>query len=392
MDQGVLVINAGSSGIKFAVFGNGSQSELKLWVKGQMAGLASDPSFQVKDAEGRKIDQCAEWPHGSALSHASALRYILIWLKENMGQTQVVAAGHRVVHGGLIYDRAVRIDTRVIADLEQLAPLAPLHQTHNMAAIRSLSEIAPDLPQVACFDTAFHRTQSRVAQLFALPRALLDSGVRRYGFHGLSYEFIAHKLPDYAPEAKRVIVAHLGSGASMCAIRDGHSIESTMGFTTVDGLPMSTRTGGMDPGVVLYLMQDRGYDVKAIEKLLYKESGLLGLSGISNDMRDLLSSADPHAAEAVDVFVYQVLKHLGALTAALDGLDALVFTAGIGENSPEIRERVCSRLEWLGIRLDRAANQQGGPRISTADSHISVWVIPTNEESVIARHTRHILQ
>ena len=207
-----------------------------------------------------------------------------------------------------------------------------------------------------------------------------------------SYEYIAHKLPDYAPEAKRVVVAHLGSGASMCAIRDGHSIESTMGFTTVDGLPMGTRTGGMDPGVVLYLMQDRGYDVKAIEKLLYKESGLLGLSGVSNDMRDLLSSADPHAAEAVDVFVYQVLKYVGALTAALGGLDALVFTAGIGENSPEIRERVCSKLEWLGIRLDPAANQQGGPRISTADSRIPAWVIPTNEESMIARHTRHVLR
>lgn len=392
MDEGVLVINAGSSSIKFAVFGNGDSSEPELRVKGQMEGLASDPSFQVKNAEGRKIDQRDEWPHGSALSHASALRYILNWLRENMGQMQVVAAGHRVVHGGLVYDRAVRIDAKVIADLDQLAPLAPLHQPHNLAAIRALAEIAPDLPQVACFDTAFHRTQPRVAQLFALPRALLDSGVRRYGFHGLSYEYIAHKLPDYAPEAKRVVVAHLGSGASMCAIREGHSIESTMGFTTVDGLPMGTRTGGMDPGVVLYLMQDRGYDVKAIEKLLYKESGLLGLSGVSNDMRDLLSSADPHAAEAVDVFVYQVLKYMGALTAALDGLDALVFTAGIGENSPEIRERVCSKLEWLGIRLDPVANQQGGPRISTADSRIPAWVIPTNEESMIARHTRHVLR
>ncbi len=392
MKQGILVINAGSSSIKFAVFGNGDHPEPELQVKGQIEGLAGEPHFQVKNAEGRKIDERNEWPHGSALSHTDALRYILNWLNENVRQIQVVAAGHRVVHGGLVYDRAVQIDAPVLTDLEQLAPLAPLHQPHNLAAIHALAEIAPDMPQVACFDTAFHRTQPRVAQLFALPRTLLDSGVRRYGFHGLSYEYIAHKLPEYAPEAKRVVVAHLGSGASMCAIQEGRSIESTMGFTTVDGLPMGTRTGGIDPGVVLYLMQDRGYDVKAIEKLLYKESGLLGLSGVSNDMRDLLISTDPHAAEAVDVFVYHVLKYLGALTAALDGLDALVFTAGIGENSPEIRERVCRRLQWLGIRLDEAANRQGGPRISTADSAIPVWVIPTNEESMIARHVRHVLR
>lgn len=392
MSQGILVINAGSSSIKFAVFGNGDHSEPELRVKGQIEGLAGDPAFQVKNSEGHTIDRHNGWPHGVALSHADALRFILGWLRENMGQTEIVAAGHRVVHGGLVYDQAVRIDAKVIADLDQLAPLAPLHQPHNLAAIRALAEIAPDLPQVACFDTAFHRTQPRVAQLFALPRKLLDSGVRRYGFHGLSYEYIAHKLPEYAPNAKRVVVAHLGSGASMCAIRDGRSVESTMGFTTVDGLPMGTRTGGMDPGVVLYLMQDRGYDVKAIEKLLYKESGLIGLSGVSNDMRDLLCSDDPHAAEAVDVFVYHVLKYTGALTAVLGGLDALVFTAGIGENSPQIRERVCSKLEWLGIQLDEAANAQGGPLISTTDSAVPAWVIPTNEESMIALHTRRVLR
>lgn len=391
MNQGILVINAGSSSIKFAVFGDGDRPEPDLQVKGQIEGLAGDPHFQAKGAEGRKLDD-RRWPHGSTLSHTDALRHIFDWLRDNVRQTQVVAAGHRVVHGGLVYDRAVRIDARVIADLEQLAPLAPLHQPHNLAAIRALAEVAPNMPQIACFDTAFHRTQPRVAQLFALPRALLDSGVRRYGFHGLSYEYIAHKLPDYAPQAKRVVVAHLGSGASMCAIREGRSIESTMGFTTMDGLPMGTRPGGMDPGVVLYLMQDRGYDVKALEKLLYKESGLLGLSGVSNDMRDLLTGDDPHAAEAIDVFIYHVLKYTGALTAALEGLDALVFTAGIGENSPEIRERVCRRLGWLGIRLDAAANRRGGPRISTVDGAVSVWVIPTNEESMIARHVRRVLQ
>ena len=297
-----------------------------------------------------------------------------------------------MVHGGLDYDRAVRLDEGVIADLERLIPLAPLHQPHNLAAIRALAEVAPKLPQVACFDTAFHRTQPRVAQLFALPRALSESGVRRYGFHGLSYEYIAHRLPETLPEARKVVVAHLGSGASMCALFDGRSIESTMGFTAVDGLPMGTRTGGMDPGVVLYLMQDRGYDAKTIEKLLYKESGLLGVSGVSNDMRDLLESDDPLAAEAVELFVYHIGKHLGALAGALEGLDALVFTAGIGENAPIVRARVCRRAEWLGVRLDEEANRRGGPRISTSDSPIPAWIIPTNEELMIALHVRDELR
>ena len=392
MDQGILVINAGSSSIKFAVFTDGGLPEPKLLFKGQMEGLGSDPSFQVKDATGQKFDERDEWPRGSPLNHAGALRYILGWLEECASDIKIEAAGHRVVHGGLVYDRAVRIDERVIANLEQLTPLAPLHQPHNLAAIRALAEVAPGLPQVACFDTAFHRTQPRVAQLFALPRALIESGVRRYGFHGLSYEYIAYRLPHYAPEARKVVVAHLGSGASMCALHDGRSIESTMGFTAVDGLPMGTRTGAMDPGVVLYLMQDRGYDAKTIENLLYKESGLLGVSGFSNDMRDLLESDDPHAAEAVELFVYHIGKHLGALSSALEGLDTLVFTAGIGENSAPIRERVCRRVEWLGVRLDEDANRQGVSRISTADSPVPVWVIPTNEELMIALHVRDELR
>lgn len=388
MDQGILVINAGSSSIKFAVFTDGGLPEPKLLFKGQMEGLGSDPSFQVKDATGQKFDERDEWPRGSPLNHAGALRYILGWLEECASDIKIEAAGHRVVHGGLAYDRAVRIDEHVIADLEQLTPLAPLHQPHNLAAIRALAEVAPGLPQVACFDTAFHRTQPRVAQLFALPRALIESGVRRYGFHGLSYEYIAYRLPHYAPEARKVVVAHLGSGASMCALHDGRSIESTMGFTAVDGLPMGTRTGAMDPGVVLYLMQDRGYDAKTIENLLYKESGLLGVSGFSNDMRDLLESDDPHAAEAVELFVYHVGKHLGALASALEGLDALVFTAGIGENSAPIREQVCRRAAWLGVRINEEANRQGDSRISTTDSPVPIWVIPTNEELMIALHVR----
>jgi acetate kinase len=392
MEQGILVINAGSSSIKFAVFTDGDRPEPALLFKGQMEGLGSDPSFQVKDAIGRIIDERDEWPRGSTLNHAGALRYILGWLEECASDIEIVAAGHRVVHGGLDYDRAVRLDEGVIADLEQLVPLAPLHQPHNLAAIRALAEVAPKLPQVACFDTAFHRTQPRVAQLFALPRALTESGVRRYGFHGLSYEYIAHRLPDTLPEARKVVVAHLGSGASMCALLDGRSIESTMGFTAVDGLPMGTRTGGMDPGVVLYLMQDRGYDAKGLEKLLYKESGLLGVSGVSNDMRDLLESDDPHAAEAVELFVYHIGKHLGALASTLGGLDAVVFTAGIGENAPIVRERVCLGAKWLGIRLDPEANRRGGPRISTMDSPIPVWIIPTNEELMIALHVRDELR
>lgn len=392
MKPGILVINAGSSSIKFATFlDNGQPAEPKLLLKGQMEGLGSDPSFRVKDASGQKIDERDEWPRGSSLDHAGALRTILGWLDECASEVKIGAVGHRVVHGGLSYGRAVRIDAGVTADLERLIPLAPLHQPHNLAAVRALAEVAPGLPQVACFDTAFHRTQPRVAQLFALPRVLLDSGVRRYGFHGLSYEYIARRLPDYAPAGK-VVVAHLGSGASLCALCDGRSVESTMGFTAVDGLPMGTRTGALDPGVVLYLLQERGYDASAIEKLLYKESGLLGVSGISNDMRDLLESDDPNAAEAVDLFVYHVGKHVAALASALEGLDALVFTAGIGENAAVVRERICKRAGWLGVRLDPEANRRGGPRISTESSPVSVWVIPTDEELMIALHVRDLLR
>lgn len=393
MKQAILVINAGSSSVKFAVFMDGDEAEPQLLFKGQMEGLGSDPSFQVRDETGKKIDERDEWSRGSPLNHTGALRYILGWMEETNHDIKIAAAGHRVVHGGLIYDRPVRLDQRIMADLDKLVPLAPLHQPHNLAAIRALQEVAPDMPQIACFDTAFHHNQPPVAQMFALPRALTESGVRRYGFHGLSYEYIAHRLPDYAPNARKVVVAHLGSGASMAALLDRRSIASTMGFTAVDGLPMGTRTGNLDPGVLLYLMQDRGYDAKAIEKLLYKDSGLLGVSGVSNDMRDLLESDNPHAAEAVELFVYQVCRYLGALVSALEGLDTLVFTAGIGENSPEVRKRICERSEWLGIRLDGEANQQRGcSLISTADSRIPVFVIPTNEELMVALEVRDQLQ
>lgn len=285
------------------------------------------------------------------------------------------------------------IDDRVLANIEALAPLAPLHQAHHIAAIRAFAAAAPEVRQVACFDTAFHHEQPAVAQQFALPRELTAKGVRRYGFHGLSYEYIVSVLPEIAPECAqgRVVVAHLGNGASMCAIDRGHGIASTMGLTALDGLPMGTRCGALDPGVILYLLQHEGMDAHAIERLIYERSGLLGVSGISSDMRTLLASDAPSAREAIELFVYQIGRSLGSLVAALGGLDALVFTGGIGEHAQQIRERVCEGARWLGIALDPAANMRGGPRISSAGSAVSAWVIPTDENLMIARHTRRLL-
>jgi acetate kinase len=298
-----------------------------------------------------------------------------------------------VVHGGLLYSHPVRVDAQVLEDLAQFIPLAPLHQPHNLTPIRLLQERQPTLPQVACFDTAFHRAQPELAQMFALPRDLHDAGVRRYGFHGLSYEYIASRLPQLDPKAAqgRTVVLHLGNGASMCALAGGRSVASTMGFTAVDGLPMGTRCGAIDPGVILYLMDQRGMDARAIEKLIYNQSGLLGVSGVSSDMRTLLASTEPRAALAVDLYVYRIGRELGSLAAALGGLDALVFTGGIGENSAEIRARVCRAAAWLGVALDESANQAGGPRIGTAGSATAAWVLPTNEELMIARHTLRVL-
>ncbi len=288
----------------------------------------------------------------------------------------------------------VRLDAGVLEALTRFIPLAPLHQPHNLAPIRVLLERLPDLPQVACFDTSFHRTNPEVAQRFALPSELHDAGVRRYGFHGLSYEYVASVLPRFDERAAkgRTVVFHLGNGSSMCGLLEGKSVASTMGFTAVEGLPMGTRTGSLDPGVILYLMDERKMDARAIEKLLYTQSGLLGMSGISSDMRTLLASDDARAAAALDVFIYRMRRELGSLAAALGGLDAIVFTAGIGENAPAIRERVCRDAGWLGVELDAAANASGGPRISAGSSRVSVWVIPTNEELMIARHTRRMIE
>jgi acetate kinase len=323
----------------------------------------------------------------------SALAALAQRLRAQFGDTRVSGVGHRVVHGGSKYLQPTRVTPQVMEDLRALAPLAPLHQPHNLDAIEAVSEGLPDVPQVACFDTSFHRGQSALAELVPLPAEIRNKGVLRYGFHGISYEYIASVLPKVAPAAAhgRVIVAHLGSGASLCAMKDGKSIDCTMGFTALDGLCMGTRPGAVDPGVILHLIQGLGLTVKEVENILYKKSGLLGISGMSNDMRDLLASEAPGAKLAIDFFVYRAAQEIGAMAASLGGVDALVFTAGIGENSVEIRKRICEASAWLGIGLDAAANEKGGPCISRQISKVSAWTIPTNEELMIARHTGAVL-
>jgi acetate kinase len=391
MTDAIAVLNAGSSSIKFSLFAQAGD-DLELAVRGQAEGLQTAPRFVAKSESGQTLSTHA-WGEGTQLGHEGALEHIVAFMREKMAGLSLVGVGHRVVHGGMAYAQPVRMDHKVLKDLEQFIALAPLHQPHNLTPIRSLLDRRPELPQVACFDTAFHRTQPELAQMFALPKELHDQGVRRYGFHGLSYEYIASKLPQLDPKAAkgRTVVLHLGNGASMCALAAGRSAASTMGFTAVDGLPMGTRCGALDPGVILYLMDQRGMDARAVEKLIYSQSGLLGVSGVSSDMRTLLASEEPRAKLAVDLYIYRIGRELGSLAAALGGLDALVFTGGIGENSAEIRERVCRDAAWLGVALDKAANQSGGPRISTADSKTAAWVLPTNEELMIARHTRRVL-
>ncbi len=391
MSDAILVLNAGSSSIKFSVFLERGAA-LDLFLGGQLEGLYTAPRFKAKDAAGAVVGE-RQWAAGEALGHDGAIAHLAGFLREQLGEHRLAAVGHRVVHGGLAYAAPVRLTAEIVGRLEQFIPLAPLHQPHNLKPVRLLLENQPLLPQVGCFDTAFHRNQPEVAQAFALPSAITDRGVRRYGFHGLSYEYIASVLPQVDPRAAagRSIVLHLGNGASLCAILGGRSVASTMGFTAVDGLPMGTRSGSLDPGVVLYLMDELKMDTRAIEKLLYQQSGLLGVSGVSSDMRTLLASDEPRAKFAVELFVYRIGRELGSLAAALGGLDALVFTAGIGEHSAEIRERICRAAAWLGVELDPAANAAGGPRLSTVDSRVAAWVIPTNEELMIARHTRRLL-
>jgi acetate kinase len=391
MPDAIAVLNAGSSSIKFSLFALRG-TDLDLTHRGQIEGIYTAPHFVAKDAAGA-VQAEKSWGEGVELGHAGALDHLVAFLRERLAGNRLIGVGHRVVHGGLQHTQPVQVNAQVVGALEQFVPLAPLHQPHNLAPIRLLLERLPDLPQVACFDTSFHRSNPELAQMFALPFELHEQGVRRYGFHGLSYEYVASVLPrfDATAAAGRTVVLHLGNGSSMCAIRAGKSVASTMGFTAVDGLPMGTRCGSVDPGVLLYLMDQRGMDARAIEKLVYSQSGLLGVSGISSDMRTLLASEAPRAQLAVDLYLYRIQRELGSLAAALGGLDAIVFTAGIGENAGVLRERVCRAAGWLGVELDASANAQGGPRISTPGSRASAWVVPTNEELMIARHTRALL-
>lgn len=389
--EAILVINAGSSSVKFSVFATERQ-ELELKYRGQLEGLFTSPRFVAKDPEGGVVSR-KSWGDGVKLGHEGALDHLREFLREIAGEMRLAGMGHRVGHGGLKYNHPVRVDAQVLADLEDLIPLTPLHQPHNLRPIRLVMERMPDVPQVACFDTAFHHTNPPLSRMYALPKALTDSGVRRYGFHGISYEYIASVLAERDPRAAagRTVVLHLGNGSSMCALASGKSVTSTMGFSAIEGLPMGTRCGSLDPGVILFLLDQRKMDVKAVEKLLYSESGLLGVSGVSSDVRTLLESNEPGAKLALDLYVYRIGREIGSLAAALGGLDALVFTAGIGENAAPIRERVCRDAAWLGLDLDAAANNSGGPRITTAGSRVTGWMIPTNEELMIARHTLRIL-
>ncbi|CAA7613862.1 Acetate kinase [Magnetospirillum sp. LM-5] len=392
MKDAYLVINAGSSSIKFSLYFANGDAKPRLTAKGQVEGINVAPHFIAQAVDGTVLAE-QRWPADSNLVHQDLLKHLIDWVEDHLDGARLVAAGHRVVHGGPRWSSPARITDELLDELESLVPLAPLHQPHNLAPIRALAVVHPGLVQVACFDTAFHRTNPKVAETFALPRELTDEGVRRYGFHGLSYEFIARRFKEIDPvrAAGKVVVCHLGSGASMCAIDNGRSVASTMGFTALDGLPMGTRTGTLDAGVVLYLLQQKGMNAAEIETLLYKKSGLLGVSGVSNDMRVLLESADPHAAEAVDLFCYRIRRELGSLAGAMGGIDALIFTAGIGEHSAPVRAMVCEGAGWLGIELDPAANAAHADKITTPASRLPVYVIPTDEEMMIAKHTRAVL-
>jgi acetate kinase len=383
----IIVLNAGSSSLKFSLYALAG-TDLVLDVRGQIEGLLTAPRFVALDVTGAVIAE-RTWS-AAMLDHAGATSFLLGFLERDLARHRVIAIGHRVVHGGMRYDRPVIVDDDVVRELEALVPLAPLHQPHNLAPIRAVASRESALPQVACFDTSFHRSQPPLAQAFALPAALTERGVRRYGFHGLSYEYIAGVLPSFDADAAHgcVVVAHLGNGASMCAMLDGVSMATTMGLTALDGLVMGTRAGTLDPGVILYLLDELKMDARAIEDLLYRQSGLLGVSGTSSDMRTLLASDNPRARFAVDLFCYRITRELGSLAAALGGLDALVFTGGIGEHAAPIRARVLRNAQWLGFALDATANEMNGPRLTRPRSRARAYAIATDEELMIARHTR----
>jgi acetate kinase len=386
VSKAIVVFNAGSTSLKFAVYTVDATEALPLVCRGRVDSLQGDPHFVVKDAAGKPLES-HEWGDGHTIDHRTALHFVITWLEANLADTKVIAAGHRIVLGGTRFEAPVLIEGDVLDYLDSLAAMEPSHQPFNVRGARAFAEAFPGLPQVACFDTSFHRTMPDVAQTYALPQDVRDADVRHWGYHGISYDYISRQVPKFAPGARRVIAAHLGGGASLCAMLDGRSIETTMGFGAVSGLPMATRAGDLPAGALFYLLRLKLFDEASLEKTLYERSGLLGLSGISADMRVLQESADPRAVAAVEYFVYAMTKYAGAYASVLGGLDAFVFTAGIGENSVPLRAALCGKLAWLGVKLDERANVSGGPRISTPDSRVSVWVIPTNEELMIAQHT-----
>lgn len=391
MSDLILVLNAGSSSIKFALYDAADDPVLRL--KGHVEGIGVAAHFAARDADGNSLGE-QSWMDGIQPDHELATEFLLHWLRAEVADGRLVGVGHRVVHGGTRFSAPALIDSDVADYLSRLIPLAPLHQPHNLAPIRRIAQQVGAPRQVACFDTAFHRTQPEVEQALPLPREITERGVRRYGFHGLSYEYIASRLPEVDPRAAqgRTVVAHLGNGASLCGMRNGRSVASTMGFTALEGLMMGTRTGSIDPGVILYLFDTLHMNAHDVSALLYKRSGLLGVSGISSDMRVLATSESVQAREAIDLFVYRITREIGSVAAALGGIDALVFTAGIGENAAPVRESVCRGCCWLGVDLDEAANLGNRSRISSAESAVSVWVIPTDEELMVARHTRELLR
>jgi acetate kinase len=386
MSDAIVCFNAGSTSLKFSAYAADGPGDLTLISHGQIDGMQTDPQFIVKDAAGKTLDEHA-WGKGQALEHRTAMQFIIDWLERHSAGMKVIGAGHRVVLGGTRFESPVLIDSEVLDYLDSLVVMEPSHQAYELRGARALAQAFPGLPQVAVFDSSFHRTMPQVAQTYALPKDVLDAGARHWGYHGISYDYISRQVPKYAPGARRVIAAHLGGGTSLCAMLDGKSIETTMGFAGVSGLPMATRSGDVPPDLLFYLLRTKQFDDVSLEKMLYERSGLLGLSGISGDMRELQQSTDPRAAAAIEYFVYAMTKYVGAYTAVLGGLDALVFTAGIGERSAIVRAGLCRALAWLGVSLDDSGNAGNGPRISTDDSRVSVWVIPTNEELMIAQHT-----
>lgn len=390
--KAVVSINSGSSSIKFALFERGDNHSPSLSAAGKIERIGIAPRLSIRTVDGQVVHENS-WDDGASIGHADLLGYLFDWALDHLEGRRIVAVGHRIVHGGVRFAAPCLLDAAVVGELEKLCPLAPLHQPHNLAAIRALAKLAPDLPQIACFDTAFHHDRPALASRFALPRALHDQGIRRYGFHGLSYEYVARELRsiDPAMAGGKVIAAHLGNGASLCALDNGQSMDTTMGFTALDGLMMGTRCGRLDPGVVLHLQSQLGMSVGDVEDMLYRQSGLLGVSGISSDMRALSESSAAEAEEAIDLFAWYAAREAGAVAISLGGLDGIVFTAGIGENHADVRARICNRLRWLGVELDEVANTANSGLISRAESRVRIRVIPTDEERMIALHTLQVL-